>query len=145
MLKKLCSLCLCLLALSACQHTPSSDVVRPIIHTSAAKGEWSLQQLSEQHVLQLDSMRYRISLRISRQEFSLAAPCARLLGQYRSNTDILHFSQIEKRDIVCAQNQDAKLLQQLLQNTAYYRIEEDLMHWYDAQHQHLATWQRIYL
>lgn len=132
--------------LAACQlnQTPPDNtaLITPPIQ---AKGEWSLVSISSPNTFDTDQMRYRISLRIQSQEFSVAAPCARLLGQYRATADQLTFRRIATRDLVCADDSDTPLLKQTLQQTHFYRLQDEHMQWLDQQHRVVAVWQRIYL
>ena len=139
-------LALLALMLSACQltQTPDSSEVPPLARI-AAKGEWSLHSLSAPKRLDTSQLRYRISLRITSQEFSVAAPCARLLGHYRATEQDLRFRRIETRDISCTDHSDAQLMQTLLQHTRSYRVQDEQMLWLDQNQQTLAVWDRIYL
>ena len=139
-------LALLALFLSACQftQTPDSSEVPPLARI-AAKGEWSLHSLSAPNRLDTSQLRYRISLRINSQEFSVAAPCARLLGHYRATEQDLRFRRIETRDISCTDHSDAQLMQALLQHTRSYRVQDEQMLWLDQNQQTLAVWDRIYL
>ncbi|UOO88982.1 META domain-containing protein [Vitreoscilla massiliensis] len=135
-------------ALSACQtqQTPN-DNVQPELPLAqiAAKGEWSLYALSAPNRFDTSQLRYRISLRIQTQEFSVAAPCARLLGHYRATAQDLRFRRIEIRDMTCLEADDASLLQHALQQTRFYRLQADQMLWLDQNHDLVAIWDRIYL
>lgn len=143
-LKYLCVMMLLGLSLSACQSVPPTTP--PSLPMTQAKGEWSLVYMTAPNDFDVSQMRYRISLRITRQEFSLAAPCSRLLGQYRSNATMLKFKNIEQRDIVCANVHEASSLHDLLHHTRSYRMApDDTMQWLDPHNQILAVWQRIYL
>ncbi|AUZ04830.1 MULTISPECIES: META domain-containing protein [Vitreoscilla] len=145
-LKYLCLSMILILGLSACQSVPLETSTPPAIPMTQAKGEWSLVDMTAPNEFDMSQLRYRISLRITRQEFSLAAPCSRLLGHYRSSATVLHFQNIEQRDIVCANVDEASSLHHLLQQTQYYRMSsEDSMQWLDQHKQVLAVWQRIYL
>ena len=139
-------LALLALMLSACQftQTPDSSEVPPLARI-AAKGEWSLHSVTAPNRLDTSQLRYRISLRITSQEFSVAAPCARLLGHYRATEQDLRFRRIETRDISCTDHSDAQLMQTLLQHTRSYRVQNEQMLWLDQNQQTLAVWDRIYL
>ena len=139
-------LALLALMLSACQftQTPDSSEVPPLARI-AAKGEWSLHSVTAPNRLDTSQLRYRISLRITSQEFSVAAPCARLLGHYRATEQDLRFRRIETRDISCTDHSDAQLMQALLQHTRSYRVQDEQMLWLDQNQQTLAVWDRIYL
>ena len=143
---RMASLALLALMLSACQftQTPDSSEV-PSLARIAAKGEWSLHSLTAPNRLDTSQLRYRISLRITSQEFSVAAPCARLLGHYRATEQDLRFRCIETRDISCTDHSDAQLMQTLLQHTRSYRVQDEQMLWLDQNQQTLAVWDRIYL
>ena len=139
-------LALLALLLSACQftQTPDSSEV-PSLARIAAKGEWSLHSLTAPNRLDTSQLRYRISLRITSQEFSVAAPCARLLGHYRATEQDLRFRRIETRDMTCLDHSAAALLRTALQHTRSYRVENEQMLWLDQNQQILAIWDRIYL
>ena len=139
-------LALLALMLSACQftQTPDSSEVPPLARI-AAKGEWSLHSVTAPNRLDTSQLRYRISLRITSQEFSVAAPCARLLGHYRATEQDLRFRRIETRDISCTDHSDAQLMQTLLEHTRSYRVQDEQMLWLDQNQQTLAVWDRIYL
>ena len=139
-------LALLALMLSACQftQTPDSSEVPPLARI-AAKGEWSLHSVTAPNRLDTSQLRYRISLRITSQEFSVAAPCARLLGHYRATEQDLRFRRIETRDISCTDHSDAQLMQTLLQHTRSYQVQDEQMLWLDQNQQTLAVWDRIYL
>ena len=111
----------------------------------AAKGEWSLHSLAAPNALDTSQLRYRISLRVTTQEFSVAAPCARLLGHYRATEQDLRFRRIETRDMTCLDHSEATLLRTALQYTRSYRVENEQMLWLDQNQQILAIWDRIYL
>ena len=140
-------LALLALMLSACQftQTPDSSEVLPPLARITAKGEWSLHSVTAPNRLDTSQLRYRISLRINSQEFSVAAPCARLLGHYRATEQDLRFRRIETRDISCTDHSDAQLMQALLQHTRSYRVQDEQMLWLDQNQQTLAVWDRIYL
>lgn len=139
----------CATVLSACQMTASPAPSLPNTPSqygaTQAKGEWSLQTLVASHQLDLSQLRYRISLRVMEQEFGLAAPCLRYLGRYRSDATHLRFARIEYRDVACLNSSEAPLLKQLLQQTRSYRLQDDVMIWFDQNQHELARWQRIYL
>ena len=139
-------LALLALLLSACQftQTPDSSEV-PSLARIAAKGEWSLHSLAAPNALDTSQLRYRISLRVTTQEFSVAAPCARLLGHYRATEQDLRFRRIETRDMTCLDHSAAALLRTALQHTRSYRVENEQMLWLDQNQQILAIWDRIYL
>lgn len=139
-------LALLALMLSACQfkQTPTEQSLSSLARI-AAKGEWSLHSLTAPNRLDTSQLRYRISLRITSQEFSVAAPCARLLGHYRATEQDLRFRRIETRDISCTDHSDAQLMQALLQHTRSYRVQNEQMLWLDQNQQTLAVWDRIYL
>ena len=139
-------LALLALMLSACQftQTPDSSEV-PSLARIAAKGEWSLHSLAAPNALDTSQLRYRISLRVTTQEFSVAAPCARLLGHYRATEQDLRFRRIETRDMTCLDHSAAALLRTALQHTRSYRVENEQMLWLDQNQQILAIWDRIYL
>ena len=139
-------LALLALLLSACQftQTPDSSEV-PSLARIAAKGEWSLHSLTAPNRLDTSQLRYRISLRITSQEFSVAAPCARLLGHYRATEQDLRFRRIETRDMTCLDHSAAALLRTALQHTRSYRVENEQMLWLDQNQHILAIWDRIYL
>ena len=143
---RMAGLALLALILSACQltQTPDSSEV-PSLARIAAKGEWSLHSLTAPNRSDTSQLRYRISLRITSQEFSVAAPCARLLGHYRATEQDLRFRRIETRDISCTDHSDAQLMQALLQHTRSYRVQDEQMLWLDQNQQTLAVWDRIYL
>ena len=143
---RMAGLALLALMLSACQftQTPDSSEV-PSLARIAAKGEWSLHSLTAPNRLDTSQLRYRISLRITSREFSVAAPCARLLGYYRATEQDLRFRRIETHDISCTDHNDAQLMQTLLQHTRSYRVENEQMLWLDQNQQTLAVWDRIYL
>lgn len=138
------------LLLSACQinHPPAKpdEHTMPSVSTTEAKGEWWLAQIiPTQTHLDLQPLHYRISLRITSKEFSVAAPCSRLLGVYQTNATLLRFRKIESRDIVCRNTHETPTLKQLLERTRSYRVDNDQMHWQDANGHTIAVWQRIYL
>ena len=136
------------LALGACQtqQAPNDSAVPEIpLAQIAAKGEWSLHALSVPNRFDTSQLRYRISLRIQTQEFSVAAPCARLLGHYRATEQDLRFRRIEIRDMTCLDADEATLLNQALQQTRYYRLQAEQMLWLDQNHDLVAIWDRIYL
>ena len=143
---RMTGLALLALMLSACQftQTPDSSEV-PSLARIAAKGEWSLHSLTAPDRLDTSQLRYRISLRITSQEFSVAAPCARLLGHYRATEQDLRFRRIETRDMTCLDHSEASLLRTALQQTRSYRVENEQMLWLDQNQQILAIWDRIYL
>ena len=143
---RMAGLALMALMLSACQftQTPDSSEV-PSLARIAAKAEWSLHSLTAPNRFDTSQLRYRISLRITSQEFSVAAPCARLLGHYRATEQDLRFRRIETRDISCTDHSDAQLMQTLLQHTRSYRVQNEQMLWLDQNQQTLAVWDRIYL
>ncbi len=111
----------------------------------AAKGEWSLHSLAAPNAFDTSQLRYRISLRVTTQEFSVAAPCARLLGHYRATEQDLRFHRIETRDMTCLDHSEAALLRAALQQTHSYRVENEQMLWLDQNQHILAIWDRIYL
>ena len=133
------------LILSACQFTQTPSSEEPPLARIAAKGEWSLHSLAAPNAFDTSQLRYRISLRVTTQEFSVAAPCARLLGHYRATEQDLRFRRIETRDISCTDHSDAQLMQALLQHTRSYRVQDEQMLWLDQNQQTLAVWDRIYL
>ena len=143
---RMAGLALLALILSACQltQTPDSSEV-PSLARIAAKGEWSLHSLTAPNRLDTSQLRYRISLRITSQEFSVAAPCARLLGHYRATEQDLRFRRIETRDMTCLDHSEASLLRAALQQTRSYRVENEQMLWLDQNQHILAIWDRIYL
>ena len=143
---RMAGLALLALMLSACQftQTPDSSEV-PSLARIAAKGEWSLHSLTAPNRLDTSQLRYRISLRITSQEFSVAAPCARLLGHYRATEQDLRFRRIETRDMTCLDHSEASLLRAALQQTRSYRVENEQMLWLDQNQHILAIWDRIYL
>ena len=143
---RMAGLALLALILSACQltQTPDSSEV-PSLARIAAKGEWSLHSLTAPNRLDTSQLRYRISLRITSQEFSVAAPCARLLGHYRATEQDLRFRRIETRDMTCLDHSEAALLRTTLQQTRSYRVENEQMLWLDQNQRILAVWDRIYL
>ena len=134
------------LMLSACQftQTPSGSEEPPLARI-AAKGEWSLHRLAAPNAFDTSQLRYRISLRVTTQEFSVAAPCARLLGHYRATEQDLRFRRIETRDMTCLDHSEASLLRTALQQTRSYRVENEQMLWLDQNQHILAIWDRIYL
>ena len=145
---RMAGLVLLALILSACQFTQNpthGNDTEPPLARIAAKGEWSLHSLTAPNRLDTSQLRYRISLRITSQEFSVAAPCARLLGHYRATEQDLRFRRIETRDISCTDHSDAQLMQALLQHTRSYRVQDEQMLWLDQNQQTLAVWDRIYL
>lgn len=146
--KYCCGSVLLVLSLSACQSVPlnTPTTTPPSIPMTQAKGQWSLVSMTAPNDFDVSQLRYRISLRSTRQEFSLAAPCARLLGHYRSNATVLRFEHIKQRPIVCTNAHEASQLHALLQHTHRYQMSsEDTMQWLNQQNQVLAVWQRIYL
>ena len=145
---RMAGLALLALILSACQFlqtpTQGGDNEPPLARI-AAKGEWSLHSLAAPNALDTSQLRYRISLRVTTQEFSVAAPCARLLGHYRATEQDLRFRRIETRDMTCLDHSEAALLRTALQHTRSYRVENEQMLWLDQNQQILAIWDRIYL
>ena len=133
------------LILSACQFTQTPSSEEPPLARIAAKGEWSLHRLVAPNAFDTSQLRYRISLRVTTQEFSVAAPCARLLGHYRATEQDLRFRRIETRDMTCLDHSEAALLRTALQQTRSYRIENEQMLWLDQNQHVLAIWDRIYL
>ena len=133
------------LILSACQFTQIPSSEEPPLARIAAKGEWSLHSLAAPNAFDTSQLRYRISLRVTTQEFSVAAPCARLLGHYRATEQDLRFRRIEIRDMTCLDADEATLLNQALQQTRYYRLQAEQMLWLDQNQHILAIWDRIYL
>ena len=134
------------LILSACQFTKTpSSIEEPPWARIATKGEWSLHSLAVPNAFDTSQLRYRISLRVTTQEFSVAAPCARLLGHYRATEQDLRFRRIETRDMTCLDNSEAALLRTTLQQTRSYRVENEQMLWLDQNQHILAIWDRIYL
>ena len=143
---RMAGLALLALMLSACQfkQNPTEQPLSSLARITA-KGEWSLHSLTAPNRLDTSQLRYRISLRITSREFSVAAPCARLLGYYRATEQDLRFRRIETHDISCTDHNDAQLMQTLLQHTRSYRVENEQMLWLDQNQQTLAVWDRIYL
>ena len=133
------------LMLSACQFTQTPSKEKPPLARIAAKGEWSLHRLVAPNAFDTSQLRYRISLRVTTQEFSVAAPCARLLGHYRATEQDLRFRRIETRDMTCLDHSEASLLRAALQQTRSYRVENEQMLWLDQNQHILAIWDRIYL
>ncbi len=145
---RMAGLALLALILSACQFTQNpthGNDTEPPLARIAAKGEWSLHSLAAPNALDTSQLRYRISLRVTTQEFSVAAPCARLLGHYRATEQDLRFRRIETRDMTCLDHSEAALLRTALQHTRSYRVENEQMLWLDQNQQILAIWDRIYL
>ena len=139
-------LALLALFLSACQFTKTpSSIEEPPWARIATKGEWSLHSLAVPNAFDTSQLRYRISLRVTTQEFSVAAPCARLLGHYRATEQDLRFRRIETRDMTCLDHSEASLLRAALQQTRSYRVENEQMLWLDQNQHILAIWDRIYL
>ena len=130
---RMAGLALLALILSACQFTQNpthgNDTEPPLARNA----------------LDTSQLRYRISLRVTTQEFSVAAPCARLLGHYRATEQDLRFRRIETRDMTCLDHSEAALLRTALQHTRSYRVENEQMLWLDQNQQILAIWDRIYL
>ena len=145
---RMAGLALLALVLSACQFTQipthGGDNEPPLARIGA-KGEWSLHSLAAPNAFDTSQLRYRISLRVTTQEFSVAAPCARLLGHYRATEQDLRFRRIETRDMTCLDHSEAALLRTALQHTRSYRVENEQMLWLDQNQQILAIWDRIYL
>ena len=143
---RMAGLALLTLILSACQftQTPNGSEEPPLARI-AAKGEWSLHSLAAPNAFDTSQLRYRISLRVTTQEFSVAAPCARLLGHYRATEQDLRFRRIETRDMTCLDHSEASLLRAALQHTRSYRVENEQMLWLDQNQHILAIWDRIYL
>ena len=143
---RMAGLALLALFLSACQFTKTpSSIEEPPWARIATKGEWSLHSLAVPNAFDTSQLRYRISLRVTTQEFSVAAPCARLLGHYRATEQDLRFRRIETRDMTCLDHSEAALLRTTLQQTRSYRVENEQMLWLDQNQHILAIWDRIYL
>ena len=143
---RMAGLALLALFLSACQFTKTpSSIEEPPWARIATKGEWSLHSLAVPNAFDTSQLRYRISLRVTTQEFSVAAPCARLLGHYRATEQDLRFRRIETRDMTCLDHSEAPLLRTTLQQTRSYRVENEQMLWLDQNQHILAIWDRIYL
>ena len=143
---RMAGLALLALFLSACQFTKTpSSIEEPPWARIATKGEWSLHSLAVPNAFDTSQLRYRISLRVTTQEFSVAAPCARLLGHYRATEQDLRFRRIETRDMTCLDHSEASLLHAALQQTRSYRVENEQMLWLDQNQHILAIWDRIYL
>ena len=143
---RMAGLALLALFLSACQFTKTpSSIEEPPWARIATKGEWSLHSLAVPNAFDTSQLRYRISLRVTTQEFSVAAPCARLLGHYRATEQDLRFRRIETRDMTCLDHSEASLLRAALQQTRSYRVENEQMLWLDQNQHILAIWDRIYL
>ena len=143
---RMAGLALLALFLSACQFTKTpSSIEEPPWARIATKGEWSLHSLAVPNAFDTSQLRYRISLRVTTQEFSVAAPCARLLGHYRTTEQDLRFHRIETRDMICLDHSEASLLRSALQQTRSYRVENEQMLWLDQNQHVLAIWDRIYL
>ena len=142
---RMAGLALLALMLSACQFTQTPSSEEPPLARIAVKGEWSLHSLTAPNAFDTSQLRYRISLRVTTQEFSVAAPCARLLGHYRATEQDLRFRRIETRDMTCLDHSEASLLRAALQQTRSYRVENEQMLWLDQNQHILAIWDRIYL
>ena len=142
---RMASLASLVLILSACQFTQTPSSEEPPLARIAAKGEWSLHSLAAPNAFDTSQLRYRISLRVTTQEFSVAAPCARLLGHYRATEQDLRFRRIQTRDMTCLDHSEAALLRTALQQTRSYRVENEQMLWLDQNQRILAVWDRIYL